>query len=285
MKQPIEILDAIHQSSACVHVSIDDSILGLQEAFQGGYQSPFQADYFRYLKELHEATGVAITNYLFFSTNGLFEALYDYDHNRLRSEQIPPYFDLSMVDDRFQDEFRRAGAWLRWNFHCLDFSTPVNVQTIQEVRMAIDTVRSCVRTFAGVECAHTWRPHFYTGGADACALMKERGTRILLTPDEFQKSAANLRPEMVRRMRTAKKVVEDPDAGFFLLRSLFRLEETSLAKAEVMLCEHIDAGGVAAFFTHEQKMMRNIYPQANELQTRFRSLLEFIHRRGWAFSI
>ena len=201
------LLENLRKGIPTVHFSIDDCILGLQEAFSQFRDSLFESDYFGFLRRLHEETGVETTSFLFYENKGI---------HRFKSP-----FNLSMTDSMYQQEFIQ-NPWLKFQVHAKNRQTPMTCQTSNEVLDTINLIDNALYKFAGKEnVATAWRPHYFAAGRDACDLMRQRSD-VLLTADDQRKIVACLSPDVVKRMWNGG-VYDDKESGFLLLHSSFRV--------------------------------------------------------------
>lgn len=89
-------------------LSSDDNIRFLQELTEGNYASIFDHPYLAVYKKAHDLYGAKVHLNLFYAFD---------DTARSRFTDAPAYFDLSMMTDRYKDEFRANSHWLKLAFH------------------------------------------------------------------------------------------------------------------------------------------------------------------------
>ncbi len=264
-----QIRSKLSQGKKLVHFSIDDSILSLQEAFSNRSRSLFDFEYFQFLKSLHETTGTIITNYLFYSNQGLEKT----------------EFHLGMLDDHYRKEFITTASWLKWGLHGLCWQQPMNTQTTEEIKTMSETSYSALRTAMSESVlAQTWRPHFYSADRDACEIMRDTfNIDLLLTPEDNRKLSACLDPVIVKKMQNCG-LEYDPSSRFTLLHTLFRIEDESLNidSMKQLMDTHIERHGIIAFYTHEPELMTQ-GSNVKIIRKRTLELLQYAASRGYTF--
>lgn len=89
-------------------LSSDDNIRFLQELTVGDYTSIFDHPYLAVYKKAHDLYGAKVHLNLFYAFD---------DTARSSFSDKPDYFDLSMMTDRYKDEFTANSHWLKLAFH------------------------------------------------------------------------------------------------------------------------------------------------------------------------
>lgn len=86
-------------------LSVDDNILFLKDITknQDKYNSLFDNPYLKMYKRAHDASGVCVHLNLFYETGA--------------DTTAPDYFNLTMVPDKFKDEWAANSDWLHLSFH------------------------------------------------------------------------------------------------------------------------------------------------------------------------
>lgn len=115
-------------------VSIDDNIWFLRDLTKEAekYNSLFDNPFMGFLKELHDHFGTKIHLNIFYQTEG---------------------FDLSMMTDKYKDEWIASAGWIRLSFHALqEFPDKPYIEAgYDQVKHDCDLVIEQVRRFAGAE--------------------------------------------------------------------------------------------------------------------------------------
>ena len=89
-------------------LSSDDNIRFLKELTEGDYKSIFDHPYLAVYKKAHDLYGAKVHINLFYAFDDRARAKFNDDHG---------YFDLSMMTDRYKDEFIKNSDWLKLAFH------------------------------------------------------------------------------------------------------------------------------------------------------------------------
>jgi len=96
-------------AEGCFRISSDDNILFLQDitAHQDTYRSIFENPYLAVYKKAHDLFGAKVHLNLF----------YEFVPTDRFRDPTREYFNLSMMTDRFRDEFAANSDWLKLAFH------------------------------------------------------------------------------------------------------------------------------------------------------------------------
>ncbi len=127
-------------------VSSDDNILFLQDitANKDKYTSIFDNSYLAVYKKAHDLYGAKVHLNLFYESNEETMACFGIKRDR---------FDLSMMTDKFRDEFRANADWLKLAFHAYaEFpDSPYKHASAEKIRE--DCIKVCkeIVRFAGRE--------------------------------------------------------------------------------------------------------------------------------------
>lgn len=125
-------------------LSSDDNILFLADitANANVYKSIFDNPYLAVYKKAHDLYGVAVHINLFYEFNDESAAVF----NDKRE-----YFNLSMMTDKFKNEFEANSDWLKFSFHANAErpDRPYKFATAEEVRHDAERVIKEIRRFAG----------------------------------------------------------------------------------------------------------------------------------------
>ena len=89
-------------------LSSDDNIRFLMELNAGDYRSIFDHPYLAVYKKAHDRYGAQVHLNLFYAFDETARGCFSKPH---------PYFDLSMMTDRYKEEFRANADWLKLAFH------------------------------------------------------------------------------------------------------------------------------------------------------------------------
>ena len=179
-------------------LSVDDNILFLADlTAHPEYQSIFDNPYLAVYKEAHDETGACVHLNLFYETGDLSA------FSRPR-----PYFNLSMMTDRFRDEWRANSDWLRLSFHSRrEFpGFPYTVPEPEKIAEDCALVHGEIVRFAGEETlSKTTTIHFGACPPENVRAVREVGVRCLMGLFEVSASGrASISyfypPELVRHI-------------------------------------------------------------------------------------
>ncbi len=128
-------------------VSSDDNLLFLWDIneHKDTYKSIFENPYLAVYKKAHDLYGAKAHLNLFYEFDEIARSRFSTDR---------PYFNLSMMTDKFREEFRANADWLKLTFH----SQSENPARPYEFATAEKILEDCIRVhreivrFAGPEC-------------------------------------------------------------------------------------------------------------------------------------
>lgn len=156
-------------------ISVDDNILFLQDLTENKdvYKSIFDNPYLAVYKKAHDTYGTKVHMNLFYEYNE--EAMKNFAGHK-------KYFNLSMMTDRFRDEFTANADWLRFSMHS-HAEFPPNPY-VNETRETMDAhIREAhreIRRFAGDAClSNVCTTHFGSGNRDVVSTLRNHGYRAL----------------------------------------------------------------------------------------------------------
>lgn len=126
-------------------VSSDDNIRFLQDLTLGHYASIFDHPYLAVYKKAHDLYGAVVHLNLFYAFDDRARSLFA-DH--------PPYFDLSMMTDRYKAEFQANAHWLKLAFHAKSEFPDKPYLSASGDTVRKDCLAVCreICRFAGKEC-------------------------------------------------------------------------------------------------------------------------------------
>lgn len=126
-------------------LSSDDNIRFLQELTYGSYASLFDHPYLAVYKKAHDLYGAKVHLNLFYAFD---------DTARGRFSDEPGYFDLSMMTDRYKEEFIANSHWLKLAFHSQAEYPNCPYKEADGKTVQQDCIAVCreICRFAGKEC-------------------------------------------------------------------------------------------------------------------------------------
>ncbi len=127
----------VREHSGYIHFSIDDSndIFADLTAHSDYYDSIFQNQKLRYVKDLHDKYGIVVSFYVFYSWN-----------------VEKGMFSLSECTNRFKDEFTENAGWLRFGFHAKDELAYETLTVEEELKYYNKTIDELLRITGSSEC-------------------------------------------------------------------------------------------------------------------------------------
>ena len=154
-------------------ISSDDNLIFLAELTENNYSSIFDHPYLAVYKKAHDLYGAKVHLNLFYSFC---------DESRSRFSNNRAYFDLSMMTDRYKDEFRANSDWLKLAFHSkTEFPRrPYEFSDGEEiVKDCVAVCREIVR-FAGAESiSNSTTIHYGTANLECVRALRSLGFRSL----------------------------------------------------------------------------------------------------------
>lgn len=230
----------------------DDNILFLADIneHKDEYKSIFDNPYLAIYKKAHELYGAVVTINIFYEFRG--EAKKGFSPHR-------PDFDLSMMTDKFKDEFRENGHWLKLSFHSkneLPNKPYANASAEEISRDCIEVNREILR-FAGPEvmseCATI---HFAETSEDGSRALRTMGYRAL--EGDFVMTSCmcgyHYPVEMIKHIMT-RDFYYDTDIDLFFCRTDIVLNgstnEKNMEKMRELIASPTE-GGYMDILIHEQ---------------------------------
>ena len=126
-------------------LSSDDNIRFLKELTEGDYASIFDHPYLAVYKKAHDLYDTKVHLNLFYAFD---------EKSRGNFSSHPAYFDLSMMTDRYKDEFLANSHWLKLAFHAKSEYPDKPYQNANGKTVREDCIAVCreICRFAGPEC-------------------------------------------------------------------------------------------------------------------------------------
>ncbi len=156
-------------------VSSDDNILFLQDITKNKdvYKSIFDNPYLAMYKQAHDKYGACVHLNLFYEF--IPEKEYFSDTTR-------EYFNLSMMTDKFKDEFRANADWLKLAFHAIADRPDMPYKNASGEKISEDCLKICreIVRFAGKECINnTTTVHWGEATREGVRALRALGFRSL----------------------------------------------------------------------------------------------------------
>ena len=149
-----------------VHFSIDDSITVFQdlETNKEVYTSIFDNYELKRFHEYHTKYGLQVSLYCFYENDG---------------------FNLSMVSDKYADEFVKNSDWLKFGFHALHGASDIaQVNTSEMFNDYQKTIKELKRIVGEESITYALRLDYFAGDYKNITALKKKGVKELFTADD-----------------------------------------------------------------------------------------------------
>lgn len=232
-------LENNRSNNQVIHFSIDDVIAIFQDItkYQDKYETIFENDILKYLKELHEKYGMKVTLYCFYDFAG---------------------FNLSECTDKFRDEFEENSDWLKFGFHAYDAESYQNTdanslgQYYQLVAKQLKRITGCEEE----DLSRTVRLDRFTGTEEQIkALYTEYGVDVFLAADDEERESYYLNDEE-RQVLNEEDMYKDGNITF--TPTDIRVENIENLDELYMLLEEHSTENKLVVFTHEYKLSTKV---------------------------
>jgi len=249
-------------------ISSDDNILFLYDLTFGSYSSIFEHPYLAVYKKAHDLYGAKVHLNLFYELDS--EAMTRFTSKR-------PYFNLSMMTDRYKEEFKRNSDWLKLAFHARsEFpAKPYMNATAEKITEDFNLVCQEIKRFAGEECIpSTTTTHFGSGNLECVRALRGLGLHSLtgyftLDPEGMPRVAYYADTELVNHVWQRDFFADtEVDIVFGRIDSVLNCGTLDEVIAEVTdAADDPHRGGFVSIMIHEQyfyKDYRNYLPDFEE---------------------
>ena len=172
-KISVFVLDKKYDKS--YRVSVDDNIRFLKELTDGDYKSIFDHPYLAIFKKAHDLYGAKVHFNLFYEFCGEARANFSDEHD---------YFNLSMMTDRYKDEFIANSNWLKLSFHSRAEYPSYPYKFADRKTTYDDCVAVCreICRFAGKECiSNCTTLHWGAANREVVRELRALGLRSLVS--------------------------------------------------------------------------------------------------------
>jgi hypothetical protein len=144
-------------------LSLDDNIWFLKDIHINSdrYKSIFENPYLGFLKQVHNTYGTKIHINIYYETDG---------------------FNISLLTDKFKDEWKANAGWLRLSFHALADKpdNPYLNAGYEKVKKDCDAVLDQIRRFAGKEVTGPVTTlHWGEATVEGCRALRDAGFKCL----------------------------------------------------------------------------------------------------------
>ncbi len=174
--EEIIVIYKLEKSTGIYRLSAEDNILFLQDITKNKdkYKSIFENPYLAMYKRMHDK----------YDANVQLNVHWEFTPNEFFSSPEKDYFNLSMMTDKFKEEFRQNSNWLRLSFHAEpspEIDTPYLSTDMKTIEEGAKKIYKEVLRFAGEEtlCVHNTAIHWGECTADGMRAMGNLGLRGL----------------------------------------------------------------------------------------------------------
>jgi len=143
------------------HISVDDCINMFRDMYLKKYDSLFEHDIFRFLRDMNKKYGAKFTLHLFFNNDRFYVGGVSKPEDKSYEK-----FDLTKMPDNFKGEFMNSSEWLKLSFHGYTYNVNYSdcrvdikkdyEQVIGEIKRFAgeDVISNCLRLHLGLASSH-----------------------------------------------------------------------------------------------------------------------------------
>ncbi|MBQ8397805.1 MAG: hypothetical protein IJX53_06380 [Clostridia bacterium] len=266
-------------------LSVDDNILFLADitAHADEYRSIFDNPYLAVYREAHEKYGAKVHLNLFYAYTG--------EAKRLFSAH-PDDFDLSMVTDKFRDEWAANADWLKLAFHArAEFpADPYRDSTAEEITADFLAVKREVERFAGpASFADTVTTvHYGSGSFETVCALRAQGIRALagyfiLKANGRPSVAYYAEPDLVKRVGERDFWYDrHSDMLFARIDLVLNINPNAQNLAELpKIAAHTGRGGFVSIMIHEQYFYPDYRNHRPDFADRVLDACRYLREQGY----
>lgn len=234
-------------------LSSDDNIRFLKELTEGDFKSIFDHPYLAVYKKAHDLYGAKVHINIHYSFC---------DKSRKRFSDNHQYFDLSMMTDRYKDEFKANSGWLKLAFHSKsEFpDKPYKFADRKTVREDCTAICREICRFAGPECiSNSTTIHWGEGNREVIRELRSMGFTSLtgyftLKADGEPSVSYYFDPEMTKHLGERDFQMDTKEDMIFgrIDRVLNSGKIESVLADVKAVTEHPHRGGFISLMIHEQ---------------------------------
>lgn len=262
-------------------ISSDDNIIFLADLTRGNYASIFDHPYLAVYKKAHDLYGAMVQLNLFYE-------YCDITYDGFSCDM--PYFNLSMMTDKYKEEFKASSDWLKFAFHSRnETARPYANATSDEILNDEADVRREVLRFAGAECYsfETTTTHYGSGTKECVKALRDIGYKSLtgyfVLRDDRPRVSYYLDRDTVERVER-RDMWYDRETDMILVRIDKVLNED---KNEVNLA-YLDSltsdchrGGFISIMIHEQYFYKDYKNYKPDFEALVLDAAKLLYERGY----
>ena len=263
-------------------VSSDDNIRFLQDLTLGNYDSIFDHPYLAVYKKAHDRYSAVVHLNLFYAFD---------DQARSLFSDRPPYFDLSMMTDRYKAEFQANAHWLKLTFHAKSEFPDKPYMHADGKQVREDCLAVCrqICRFAGKEClSDCTTVHWGEATRDGVRALRELGLRSLAGYFELTETGEPL----VSYYADTDTLLHVGSRDFWMdtaedmmfgridrVLNIGTLDEN--LRAVLAAAEDPHRGGFVSLMIHEQYFYKDYVNYLADFETRVLEACRLLYERGY----
>ena len=212
-----------------VHFSIDDTIEIFNDITKNNYETIFENETLRFLKECNNLYGTKFSLYCFYEYNGFY---------------------LSDCTDRYTKEFEQNSDWLKFGFHGLNSGRDYSVLTTKEAKEDYELVINQLKRIVGEKSITTIirTEKFLCNKENAEELTNtEFGITGLLGLDTIDRPNYYL-DETLKKRVFEEDIYSDDEMGINIFKTDIRVEKIKNTYQEIKKMTNEE---IIIIFTHE----------------------------------
>ena len=263
-------------------VSSDDNILFLQDLTKNKdvYSSIFENPYLAVYKKAHDLYGAKVHLNLFYE----FIPTDDF-------KEHTEYFNLTMMTDKFKEEFKANSDWLKLAFHAKSEypDMPYKNTTFEEITEDCIKVCSEIIRFAGKECINdTTTIHWGEVNREGVRALRALGFKSLtgyltFNADGTPLVAYYLNKEQVRHADTRDFWYDkDEDMMFARIDLVTNIGTYEYVMSQIKeIVAHPNRGGFVSTMIHEQYFHKDYKGYLPDFENRVLDVCKYLYDNGY----
>ena len=222
-----------------IHFSVDDTIAVFQDLEENkeDYSSIFENPMLNFFEKCHEKYGAKFSLYCYYESED---------------------FNLSMVTNRYRNEFLNNSDWLRFGFHYKNGEEPDEISAETIIAAYQQLTKELLRITGSVDT--TIRLSYFKGSYEVVSALKEEGVDCLLTADDDRQSYYF--DSKVNTYIDLNDSYYDSSNGMNFVSTDLRLDnirKIMLYPELIKISMDNNQNKIIAVFTHEWLMDENMY--------------------------
>lgn len=263
-------------------LSSDDNIIFLWDIneHKDEYKSIFENPYLAIYKKAHDLYGAKVHLNLFYEFD---------DEARSHFSNDRPYFNLSMMTDKFKEEFRANADWLKFTFHAKSEFPPAPYQYAdpETIRRDCEQIHTEIRRFASEDViSECTTVHFGEANEPCARVLRDLGYRMMtgyFIPNRFP--VAYYAPDALIRHIHNRDFWYDTATDILFGRIDLVVNLNTHAENLQILREVMASpirGGFISIMIHEQYFHKDYCNHLPDFEARVLEACELIAKNGYA---